>query len=107
MVYIGNLCHLIHEVIVQEKQGIFLAADDKSLSTSELILYIANALEKKILLLKIPFFETLLKIFKPSFHKRLYKSLEVNNEKTKKTLSLSNPYSIDKGIKLMIKGEQF
>lgn len=107
MVYIGNLCYLIYEVINQKKGGVFLAGDDKSLSTSELILSIANALEKRVFLLKIPFFEMLLRVIKPSFHKRLYESLEVDNQKTKKKLSLNNPYSTDEGIKLMIKGEEF
>ena len=75
MVYIGNLCHLVYETITQEKSGIFLASDDEPLSTSRLIELVAKNLDKKIYLVKIPFFETLLKILKPSFHKRLYGSL--------------------------------
>lgn len=103
MVYIGNLCHLVDEIIIQNKQGIFLASDDEPLSTSRLIELIAKNLDKKIYLLKIPFFESLLKILKPSFHKRLYGSLEVNNSITKEKLNLKNPYSVEDGIKLMIK----
>ncbi|NCB13597.1 MAG: NAD-dependent epimerase/dehydratase family protein [Erysipelotrichia bacterium] len=120
MVYIGNLCHLVYEIITQEKQGIFLASDDEPLSTSRLIELVAKNLdlvkrsgcgtitlcEKKIYLVKIPFFETLLKILKPSFHKRLYGSLEVDNTITKQKLNLQNPYSVEDGIKLMIKGEK-
>lgn len=105
MVYIGNLCHLVDEIITQEKQGIFLASDDEPLSTSKLIELISKNLNKKIYLIKIPFFETLLKILKPSFHKRLYGSLEVNNTLTKEKLNLKNPYSVEEGIKLMLKGE--
>lgn len=119
MVYIGNLCHLVYEIITQEKQGIFLASDDEPLSTSRLIELVAKNLdlvkrsgcgtitlcEKKIYLVKIPFFETLLKILKPSFHKRLYGSLEVDNSITKEKLNLKNPYSVEDGIKLMINGE--
>lgn len=45
MVYIGNLCHLVYEIITQ---GIFLASDDEPLSTSRLIELVA----------KIPFFES-------------------------------------------------
>ena len=105
MVYIGNLCHLVDEVITQEKQGIFLASDDEPLSTSRLIELIAKNLDKKIYLVKIPFFESLLKILKPSFHKRLYGSLEVDNTITKEKLNLQNPYSVEDGIKLMINGE--
>lgn len=105
MVYIGNLCHLVDEIITQEEQGIFLASDDEPLSTSKLIELISKNLNKKIYLIKIPFFETLLKILKPSFHKRLYGSLEVNNTLTKEKLNLKNPYSVEEGIKLMLKGE--
>lgn len=102
MVYIGNLCHLIDEVITQQKAGIFLASDDKPLSTSLLIELIAKNLQKKVYLLKVPFFENLLKLVKPSFHKRLYGSLEVDNSITKEKLNLKNPYTVDEGIKLMI-----
>ncbi len=106
MVYIGNLCHLVDEVITQQKAGIFLASDDEPLSTSKLIQLISKNLDKKIYLIKIPFFESLLKILKPSFHKRLYGSLEVDNSITKQKLNLSNPYSVEEGIRLMIKGEK-
>lgn len=106
MVYIGNLCHLVDEIITQEKQGIFLACDDEPLSTSKLIELISKNLNKKIYLIKIPFFESLLKILKPSFHKRLYGSLEVDNNITKEKLNLINPYSVENGVRLMIKGEK-
>lgn len=106
MVYIGNLCHIVDEVTTQQKAGIFLASDDEPLSTSKLIELIAKNLDKKVYLIKIPFFESLLKILKPSFHKRLYGSLEVDNSITKEKLNLSNPYSVEDGIRLMIKGEK-
>ncbi|MFW3355569.1 NAD-dependent epimerase/dehydratase family protein [Aliarcobacter butzleri] len=104
MVYIGNLCHLVDEIIIQKKSGIFLACDDEPLSTSKLIDLIAKNLAKKTYLIKIPFFESLLKILKPSFHKRLYGSLEIDNTITKEKLNLKNPYSVEDGIRLMIKG---
>lgn len=104
MVYIGNLCHLVDEIIIQKKSGIFLACDDEPLSTSKLIEFIAKNIEKKTYLIKIPFFETLLKILKPSFHKRLYGSLEIDNTITKEKLNLINPYSVEDGVRLMIKG---
>ncbi|MCP4969836.1 MAG: NAD-dependent epimerase/dehydratase family protein, partial [Arcobacter sp.] len=105
MVYIGNLCSLVSEITDQNKSGIFLASDDKPLSTTELIEQISNNLNKKVFLVKIPFFESLLKKFKPSFYKRLYCSLEVDNSITKEKLNFKNPYSTDEGIKYMIYGE--
>ena len=102
---IQNLCHIIDEIILQKKSGIFLACDDAPLSTSKLIELIAKNIEKKTYLIKIPFFESLLKILKPSFHKRLYGSLEIDNTITKERLNLKNPYSVEDGIRLMIKKE--
>lgn len=103
---IQNLCYLVDEVITQQKAGIFLASDNEPLSTSRFIELIAKNLDKKIYLIKIPFFESLLKLVKPSFHKRLYGSLEVDNTITKEKLNLKNPYSVEDGIRLMIKGEK-
>ena len=105
IVYIGNLCHLIDTLIEKQKSGVFLASDDTPLSTTQLIQLIAKELDKKIYLIQIPFFESLLKLLKPSFHKRLYESLEVDNSITKQTLNLQNPYSTEDGIKYMIHGE--
>ena len=109
---------MIDEIITKQKAGVFLASDDEAISTSRLIELIAKNLdlvkrsgcgtitlyEKKIYLIKIPFFESLLKILKPSFHKRLYGSLEIDNSITKEKLNLKNLYSVEDGIRLMIKG---
>ena len=102
---IQNLCFIINEIITHQKAGVFLASDDEPISTSRLIELIAKNLDKKIYLVKIPFFESLLKLVKPSFHKRLYGSLEIDNSITKEKLNLQNPYSVEDGIKLMINGE--
>lgn len=105
IVYIGNLCYLMAEVITQKQSGIFLASDDKPLNTTGLIELIAKNLNKKIFLVKIPFFETMLRLIKPSFHKRLYGSLEVNNTLTKEKLHFKNPYTTEEGFNNMIQGE--
>jgi len=133
MVYIGNLCHLVDVVIgttevalpksdylgctalaVSDEvkctakaalPSVFLACDDEPLSTSKLCELIAKSLNKKVYLIKVPFFESLLKLVKPSFYKRLYGSLEVDNSITKERLNLSNPYSVEEGIEFMIEGE--
>lgn len=104
-IFIQNLCYAIDEIITQKQNGTFLVSDDEPLSTSKLIELMAENLEKKIYLIKIPFFQSLLKLVKPSFHKRLYGSLEVDNTITKKKLNLKNPYSVEDGIRTMIKKE--
>ena len=108
-VYIKNLCFFVDEVIGQKKEGLFLACDDEVLSTTRLVELIVKELNKKVYLLKVPFFETFLQLLKPSFHKRLYKSLEVDNTQTKKRLfgdaKASLPFGAEEGIHCMIKGE--
>lgn len=102
MVYIGNLCHLIDTILEKQANGIFLASDDKPISTTQLIKTIAKELGKKIYLVKIPLFKEILKLLKPSLYKRLYESLEIDNSKTKKLLDFENLYSAEDGIRLMI-----
>ncbi len=109
MVYVGNLCFIVDAIIQQQKQGVFLAADMEALSTTRLIELIADALGKKVYLVRVPFFESLLKLVKPSFYKRLFESLEVDNSQTIQRLfgeaKASLPYSVEEGIGLMIHGE--
>lgn len=105
MVYIGNLCNLIDVVIDKKISGVFLASDDKAISTTKLIELIAKELDKKVYLVKVPFFETLLKVVKSSFHKRLYESLEVDNTKTKEILDFKNLYTVEDGVRFMVNGE--
>ena len=104
-VYIGNLIHLINKIIEKKIAGIFLASDDTSISTTYLIECITNELDRKVYLVRIPFFESLLKVLKPSFHKRLYGNLEINNSATKEALQYKNPYSFENGVKYMIHGK--
>jgi nucleoside-diphosphate-sugar epimerase len=104
-VYIDNLCYLLNEVITQEKDGCFFAADDESISTSYLINQIAIGLNKRVLLIRIPFFECLIKKIFPKLHKRLFSSLVVDNKNSKKALSLENPVSVEEGIWRMLRND--
>jgi len=102
--YVGNLCAMIDKIIEKKKRGIFLAGDDKSLSTTRLIELIALNQKKKVFFISLPLFSSLVKWIKPSFYKRLFESLEIDNTQTKKILEFQNPYSVEDGIKLMIQG---
>lgn len=106
MVYVGNLCALLESVLTHEANGVFLACDDTSLSTSDFIRKIAETLGKKLYLIDIPLFEYILKFFKPSLHQRLFGNLIIDNTWTKKRLSFYNPYSTDEGIENMLKSTQ-
>lgn len=105
MVYVGNLCALIECVVKRRAKGIFLASDDTVLSTSEFIRKIASTLEKKLYLVNIPLFETVLRFVKPAFYQRLYGNLTVDSAQTKATLEFHNPYTTDEGINTMLKGD--
>ncbi|MCF6173667.1 MAG: NAD-dependent epimerase/dehydratase family protein [Campylobacteraceae bacterium] len=110
MIYVGNLCFFMDAIIERQKSGIFLVSDDEPLSTTRLIELIAENLGKKVYLVRVPFFESLLRVLKPSFHKRLYGSLEVDNTDTLRRLfgegKPSLPYSVEEGIGLMLEVTQ-
>ncbi len=105
-VFVGNLCALVDKVIETKKSGIFLASDDVPLSTTKLIELIALGMNKKIYLVRLPFFAELLQWMKPSIYKRLYENLEVDNTLTKRVLEFQNPYTTDEGMRLMLHGEK-
>lgn len=103
-VYVGNLCAMIESVIEAKKGGVFLACDDTTLSTTQLIELIAKSMEKKLYLIQLPFFSKFLKWLKPSIYQRLYENLVVDNSQSKKVLEFKNPYSVEEGIRFMVQG---
>lgn len=102
MVYVGNLTHLIAEIIKQEEEGVFLASDDLPLSTSGLIKKISAALGKPLFLSPFLPLEIGLKLLKPLLYQRLYGNLCLDNTATKEKLQLHNPFSTDEGIRRMV-----
>jgi UDP-glucose 4-epimerase len=105
-VYIDNLIYLIDRIIEKRKDGIFLACDNEPISTTKLIELIAKYQQKRVQLLHIPYFGHLLKILKPSLHKRLYGSLKVDNRWTKTVLGFENRVSTEEGIRKMLEEAQ-
>ena len=102
MVYVENLTHLISEIAIQNKEGIFLAGDDQPISTTELIILMAEALGKKEILFPSNLLKLTLRFLKPALYQRLYDNLFINNTYTKAQLHLKNPYTTKEGIKRMI-----
>jgi nucleoside-diphosphate-sugar epimerase len=99
-IYVENLVKFIDRIIDLQVSGIFIAKDDETLSTTELILLIAKCLNRKVLLFKLPKILVKLGIYlKPSVFERLFGSLEFENKKTKNILSFSPPYSSEEGIR--------
>lgn len=106
LTYVGNLCALLECIIQKQQRGIFLASDDKALSTTQLIQAIATVKKRNCWLFALPFFPQLLKWLKLSFYKRLFESLEVDNRETKRLLAFENPYTVEEGIDYMVHGEK-
>ncbi len=102
LIYIGNLTHLLSELIIQKRAGIFLASDDQPVSTTRLIMAMAEALGKNERLFSCKILKHLLRTFKPALYQRLYKDLFIDNTETRTQLQLVNPYTTQEGIKKMI-----
>jgi len=101
MLYIGNLCFILESVIKERSSKTLLVADKETLSTTLLIELIAQALKKRRILIKVPFFESIIAKIKPSLHQKLFRSLEVES-----SYKGSLPYCATDAIRVMIEGEK-
>ncbi len=102
-VYVGNLVALINQIIQKRQSGIFLAADDEPLSTTQLINLISKGMKKNVALVNIPAFSLLLQKLKPSLHNKLYRNFEIDDSFTKSVLDYRNPYTVEEGMRYMTK----
>jgi nucleoside-diphosphate-sugar epimerase len=98
-----NLVSFIDRIIEKRASGIFIAMDEKAISTSELVKMISENLGKKIILFKIP--DIIVKIgmtVLPSIFDRLYGSFEMDNSMTLEILDFKPPKSTTEGIRKMV-----
>ena len=104
MVYLDNLIELINTIIIQKKSGIFLAADDKPISTTYLIAEMRKNMGRPVRLFAMQsILKRVLKKVKPEMYIRLYGSLEMNPQNTFESLNFKPPYSVEEGIREMVK----
>jgi len=96
------LISLIKKIIEKKASGLFLAGDEKPVSTTDLIKTIRIAMGKSPGLVYIPFFQTILKSIKPDLEKRLFGSLEMDVETTFQKLDFIPPYSFEQGVQSMV-----
>jgi nucleoside-diphosphate-sugar epimerase len=100
LLYVGTLIDFLKTVIEKKKSGIFIACDNTALSSTQLIRLLADSLNKKIILFKMPFFiKKSIELFKPAIIERLYDSFELDNTVTNQLLEFSPKYSIEEGVK--------
>jgi nucleoside-diphosphate-sugar epimerase len=101
--YIENLVGFIDRIIELKASGIFIAKDDKDLSTTELVSLIAKSLNKKTILVKVPnFIISIGKKVVPKIFDRLYGSFEMENHQTLNTLNYKPPFTPEEGIYRML-----
>lgn len=102
-----NLVAFIDRVIEKKTSGVFIAKDEKDLSTTELVTLLSNYLDKKVRLIPIPkFLIALSKKVYPKIFDRLYGSFFLENEKTLKQLGFKPPLSVEEGLEKMIESYQ-
>ena len=98
-----NLVAYIDRIIEIKSDGIHLVSDDKPISTTNLVQFIADNLGKKRILFKLPFF--LIKLgtkLKPTIFDRLFGSFIVDNSNTNQKLNFKHVITVEQAIKKMI-----
>ncbi len=104
MVSIQNLQALIHLLIQKPTQGVFHATDNHPISTSELVEWMAEGLEKKSKLIKFPgVFNWILKKMKPQLHVRLFGSYLIDSTEGYDRINFKPPSHPKDGIIAMAK----
>lgn len=100
---VENLVAFIDRIIEKRASGVFIAKDEKGLSTTELVKLISQYLERKLILFSIPRFIIRICTFVyPKIFDRLYGSFEMENKKTLEKLDFLPPLTVEEGIKKMI-----
>jgi len=103
-VYVDNLIALINRIINCKASGIFLAGDTENLSTTELAMAIAKALNKKRALISMPFLlRKMAAVLFSSYYDRLWGSLELNHDSGWKRIGFVPQVTFEKGITEMVK----
>jgi len=101
--FVENLVAFIDRIIEIEASGIFIAMDQRPLSTTELVKYISKFFDKKTYLFKMPdIFIRLLVLVFPGIGNSLFGSFESDNQSTLNQLNFTPPYSSEVGVKKMV-----
>lgn len=104
---IRNLIGYIEAAIQSGKSNIYLINDNSPVSTYELVNIISKKLNKKTVQFSLPdFFLNFLRKIKPGIFDKLYGSLRVDAEKSRKVLNYTPDYSLEQGIEEMIQNRQ-
>lgn len=103
MVYVDNLIALIDTIIEELTSGVFLAADDQPISTSDIMILLRHALGRKSNIFRMPsLLLGMIGWLAPDLKTRLLDSLIIDNDDTKKRLNFRNPYTTEEGFSSML-----
>ena len=102
---IQNLVYSIHQVLRQQKKGIFLLADDEHISTSSLVKILIKSSKRKKILLDSRTINFFVKHLSPAMHDKLWGDLVINSSVSKRDLRLDLPIDVEAGIADILKSE--
>lgn len=102
MIFVDNLIALIDCLIRKGESITITPSDQPAISTSELAQQLANTINPSKKILSIPvFLRPIIKLLKPAFYSRLFRSLEVAPHPDLKELGYTQPYTVEQGLKIM------
>ena len=105
MIFVDNLITLIDCLIRKGENITITPSDQPAISTSELAQQLANTINPSKKILSIPvFLRPIIKLLKPAFYSRLFRSLEVAPHPDLKELGYTQPYTVEQGLKIMAEG---
>jgi nucleoside-diphosphate-sugar epimerase len=97
--YIENLVACIDRIVETRLPGVFISMDKDPVSTTELVKYIAESLDRKILLIRVPLFirRLMIRLFPEKFE-QLFGSCLFDNTITRNRLNYIPLFSTREGI---------
>lgn len=102
MIFVDNLIALIDCLIRKGENITITPSDQPAISTSELARHLANTINPSKKILSIPvFLRPIIKMLKPAFYSRIFRSLEVAPHPNLKELGYTQPYTVEQGLKIM------
>jgi nucleoside-diphosphate-sugar epimerase len=103
MVYVGNLNALLASIISNRSEGVFLPADSRPVSTSELVTEMRECFGLPPRLFAVPkLVKIAFSIFRPRLYERLFGDFVLESVETNRKLGFVPPYSSSQGIGKMV-----
>lgn len=103
IVYVGNLLAMLQRIIEQRKPGIFIPADDRPLSTFQMLRLMKDLMHTKNAELGVPaWLVQLVKKIKPGLGNKVFGSLVYDNKQSREQLQFANPFTTEQGFQDMV-----